>query len=621
MVQKSKDTDKGAAALELAEELRWPVFPCWWVEDGRCACGDPNCTNQGKHPIGTMAPRGLKSATVDPEIIRKWWKKYPKANVAVRTGKDLWVLDLDGIDGIRAFSEIANNHPDLPEVPMARTGGGGRHLFFSPDPKVKNAAKIGGDPIDTRGQGGYIIVEPSDHASGNAYAWELPATKYDLEPAPPWLISYVTGGNGAAKDNGKSGLKFTFDEGDLASHPGAKEGERNQVLCRLAGAYLASGGKIDDLIPLAVAWGSRCKPPYPEKDVTRTVTKLASKHVSEKVEKQAAPKDALMVCYDTIDPQQVEWLWQDRFGLGKLTIVSGDPGLGKTYMLLDVTARVSAGRDFPDGAPCKKAKVIFATVEDGPGDTIRPRLDLLGADVTNVLHFEGIQDGEGKILPFVLDQHVPVLDRYLDENDGVRLIVIDPISGFLGDVDSHRNAEVRGVLAPLVKLAEKHGIAVVGINHLTKSQGKALYRSLGSLAFIAAARAAWAVVADPDDDERRLFLPVKNNLGKAAGLAYRIVEGKIEWENGPVLIGIDDLIEDADTPRDEAKEWLRGILADGPVEAKAVLKQAKQDGICERTLRTAKKELKIKSSRSGGSQGSWAWSLPGEEKSDGTYTF
>ena len=148
--------------------------------------------------------------------------------------------------------------------------------------------------------------------------------------------------------------------------------------------------------------------------------------------------------------------------------------------------------------------------------------------------------------------------------------MLDPISGFMGETDSHKNAEVRGMLSPLAKLAEKHNVAVVAISHLTKSQGKSIYRTLGSIGFVAAARAAWAVVEDQHSDRRRLFLPIKNNLADSNGLAFEIVDGRVEWDPNPVIERIDDLDDGDQTERDMAKEWLQAHLADGAKEANAV---------------------------------------------------
>ena len=145
-----------------------------------------------------------------------------------------------------------------------------------------------------------------------------------------------------------------------------------------------------------------------------------------------------------------------------------------------------------------------------------------------------ICSNDGKPRYLSLASHLPVIEEWLKAHPEVRLFVVDPISAFMGDGDSHKNAEVRAVLGPLADLAERHRLAVLGITHLTKGQAKAINRIIGSIAFVAAARAAWLIGEDPDTPERRLFLPVKNNLGKAGGLAYRLVgedqATRIEWD-------------------------------------------------------------------------------------------
>ena len=185
---------KMVAAMALAEDFGWPILPVWGVaKGGGCACGRADCGSPGKHPIAMLAPRGLHDATTDLKTIESWWARYPEANIGVRTGGACWVLDLDGADGIRAFDRLCEKQ-DLPTGPASRTGGGGRHLFFAPDSRVKNAAKLGGQSIDCRGEGGYVLVPVSDHASGDRYGWERSPSEYKLQPAPSWLLEFVTNG-------------------------------------------------------------------------------------------------------------------------------------------------------------------------------------------------------------------------------------------------------------------------------------------------------------------------------------------------------------------------------------------------------------------------------------------
>jgi hypothetical protein len=308
-----------------------------------------------------------------------------------------------------------------------------------------------------------------------------------------------------------------------------------------------------------------------------------------------------------IEPMPVEFLWWGRLLLSKLNIIQGNPGEGKTWLVLDVIAHITNGTKFSDGSPCREGDALFITAEDGLADTIRPRLDLLGADVSKVHCLDFIRKGKQEA-SLELDSHMALLESWLKRHGEVRVIAIDPLSAFLGKIDSHRNSDVRGVLGRLAKLAEKYSVAILAINHLTKETAKAIHRSLGSMAFVAAARAVWQVSPDRDDPGRKLFLPVKMNLARSSGLAFRITDQGLAWEKGEIEISADDAeAEDGETPRAEAKDWLREMLRDGPVSAKQIETQAKIDGICPRTLKYAKKELGIESVRH---DGAWSWRWP-----------
>jgi len=610
---------KGTAALRLAAECDWAVFPCFGVTNGKCDCGDSECGSVGKHPLSEMAPNGFKNANTDEQYIKESWKRFPNANVGIATGNPsgMFVLDIDQKNGGNGIQQFANLSPDgfgydgFDETPKSVTGSGGLHIVFqmADSSEIRNGSKLGGLDIDCRGTGGYIVAPPSKNGEG-VYRWEISPHEFEPDTPPDYILDLVTGKTQTkeSSENYLEGLSFTVQY-DLQSHPGSPKGERNATLCKLVGGYLASNGIDNDLIPLAVSWGQRCTPPYSQKEVQKTVVMLAEKHARQEPAKSSST--VVLTPYSKINPECVDWLWQDRIAIGKLTIVSGDPGLGKTFILLDIAARISTSREFPDGAKCDWGKVIILTAEDGAGDTIRPRLDAMNTNVDHVFHFEGISNGTDDLDFFQLDQHIAVLSSAIKELENVRLVVIDPITAYMGKCDSHNNTDVRRVLAPLARLAEEQHIAVVGISHLTKAsaQSKAIYRTMGSLAFVAAARAAWGVVKDPEDEIRRLFLPIKNNLAESSGLAYRIVDSRVEWEPDPVTVSIDDL-DDAgadERPKAEAKEWLLTMLENGPVPAADILKAAKRDGIAKRTLERAKKELGVNSEQT---TDGWQWFPP-----------
>ncbi|MDS4070220.1 MAG: bifunctional DNA primase/polymerase [Candidatus Competibacter sp.] len=188
------------AALAYVNRFGWPVFPVHGVVGGKCTCDDPRCSRPGKHPIARLSPRGLIDATLDPVKVTAWWRNAPYANIGVPTGavSGLAVLDVDcakgGDDGLWL---LQHEHEPLPPTVMALTGGGGYHYLFQhpgAGVKVKNSVRTLGEGLDVRGDGGYIIVAPSSHASGRRYEWELSRHPRDvpLAPIPDWLLPLIS---------------------------------------------------------------------------------------------------------------------------------------------------------------------------------------------------------------------------------------------------------------------------------------------------------------------------------------------------------------------------------------------------------------------------------------------
>ncbi len=334
----------------------------------------------------------------------------------------------------------------------------------------------------------------------------------------------------------------------------------------------------------------------------------------------------------TIDAEAIRWHWPGVVALGKVTLIAGDPGLGKSLITADMTARTTGGIPWPDGCGTPETgSVIFASAEDDPSDTIRPRMEAAGADVSRVHILSTITeiDDEGEIRErgFSLKRDIHRLSLEVERIGDCKLIVIDPVSAYLGGVDSHKNAELRELLAPLSDLAARHRVAVVAVSHLNKAQGgNVLYRIAGSLAFVAAARAGWIVVKDQSDESRRLVLPAKNNLAPddAGGFAYRVTTEQtnvgevpvVDWEPERVDVSALDAMdtEEERTAREEAEEFIISMLNNGEDEAKKIVSAAKAAGIASRTLDRAKSRLRIKSERDGFG-GKWRWHLPIERHS------
>jgi hypothetical protein len=221
----------------------------------------------------------------------------------------------------------------------------------------------------------------------------------------------------------------------------------------------------------------------------------------------------------------VEWLWPGRIARGKMTLLAGDPGLGKSHIGIDVMARITRGVPWPDGGTAPSGSCLLFTAEDAANDTVCPRLDLAGADMDR-MRIAGPVRAEGQRRSFSLATDLAYLGEAIVRIGDVAMMVIDPITAYLGGIDSHRTTDVRSVLEPLDRFAEELQVAILAITHPPKaSQSKAIHSFTGSLAFVAAARLAFIAVEEPET-ERALLLPVKNNLGpKAEGLGYRIQTG------------------------------------------------------------------------------------------------
>lgn len=599
--------------------MGWEVYPIQPPKEGACTCRKGgNCPDPGKHPFHSLG--GLKSASTDPEKLREIFGSSD-ASIGLKC-ESFWVLDIDGAKGVSDLEALVEKYGDLPKTPKAKTGGGGLHYYFKADKRIsKNLTKVGGKSIDIRTKRGMVVAPPSLHASGNRYQWIDTPSDVDLAIAPEWLVEFLTGSSEQLQG------AFVFEDLDLGTAPGVGEGSRNGQLCRLVGSHLARLGDSPELLRLATEWGRRCDPPLDPNEVAKTVEYLVLKHNannpsnnSEAIQADEADStlDLYVRPFSTIEAKPIEWLWKGRLALGKITLLTGDGGVGKSMLTCDLASRISQGGCLPDGGVAPLGDVFFIGAEDGAEDTVRPRLDAAGADVDRVHLIQGPKrKGEEIASPIDLSLHIVKLDRLLDQRPDAKLLVIDPIMDYLGaNTNSDKATDVRRVLSPLRSLAEKHQVAIVAMNHLNKNGKGSKSRSLGSGAFVQVARIELRVVEDPQDPDRRLLLPVKNNLSAAPGLAYRIQSGSngagfAVWEEGTVDITIGEVEADGSdedlSAIEEVVEWLQGFLSDGPVKASEIKSQSSKEGFSYITVKRAKKKLRIDAKQS---DRAWWWSLP-----------
>jgi putative DNA primase/helicase len=259
-------------------------------------------------------------------------------------------------------------------------------------------------------------------------------------------------------------------------------------------------------------------------------------------------------CASEIEPERIEWLWPARTAKGKHTCIAGEPGTGKSQLATYIAAQISMGATWPCGeGRAPQGSVLVLSAEDGEADTIVPRLYAAEADLGRVHIVSAVRTSYAASRGFNLQADIELLEQKIAELGDVALITIDPISSYLGKTDSHKNAEVRGVIEPLSAMAERTRVAVLSVTHFSKTGAanttKALHRFIGSIAFVGAPRMAFAVIDDAEDKDRRLFLHAKNNLAAPPqGLAFRlhqtivgeirkgIVASCVDWEGEPVTI-------------------------------------------------------------------------------------
>lgn len=304
-----------------------------------------------------------------------------------------------------------------------------------------------------------------------------------------------------------------------------------------------------------------------------------------------------------VESKRVNFLWYPYVPLGKLTIIQGDPGEGKTTAVLQMTALLTKGEKLPlDDNEREPISVIYQTAEDGLADTIKPRLEEAGADCSKVLVIDESEEG------------LCMSDERIEEAikcTGAKLIILDPIQAYLGaDVDMHRANEIRPVMKRLGDLAEKYDCAVILIGHMNKASGsKSTYRGLGSIDFQATARSVLVVGRIKDDPTCRVIAHDKSSLApEGKSIAFRLdKDNGFSWE-GVIDISVDELLrgDSKVTKVALAKDFLTNMLSDGSKPSTEIFEAAEVEGIGKRTLYTAKDELKVKSFKVGEK---WHWKI------------
>lgn len=345
---------------------------------------------------------------------------------------------------------------------------------------------------------------------------------------------------------------------------------------------------------------------------TREVLERLANSASEWTPLNSQTDEAVrLVCLADIEPETVSWLWYPYIPQGKLTLLEGDPGVGKSWVSLAIATAVSLGKGLLGVEATEPARVVIASAEDGLGDTIRPRLDAMKANVANINAIDGALTFD--------DSGLLKLEGYI-ESLHPALVILDPLVAYLGaKIDLHRANETRAIMSQLAHIAEKYNVAILAIRHLTKGgAARPIYRGLGSIDITASCRSVLLAGCDPETPQNRGLVQIKSNLapmGDAIGFELR--DSSFYWTGECGLTAGQILaIEDTETTSvlDEAIEFLNDELVDGPVPASQIFNDARDAGLSKITVKRAKAKLGIVTRRQGetGKRGGgrFTWELP-----------
>ncbi|MCM2291430.1 AAA family ATPase [Allorhizobium sp. BGMRC 0089] len=321
-------------------------------------------------------------------------------------------------------------------------------------------------------------------------------------------------------------------------------------------------------------------------------------------------KKEAFVDLSSVEAREVSWLMPPIIPYGMITVMEGDPGIGKSFLAMHIAAQISIGGSLPGVPKVKKGRVLYISAEDDPAYTIRPRIDAMGGDPRRI-RIQGdytALDEAGLTALFAEVRRKPPA-----------LIIIDPLFAYVGsDKDMYRPNVIRALLSELKEIAEESGTAILLVRHLTKTKrDKAIYQGMGSMDVIGAARSAFLVTVHPDYPDQRLMLHVKHNIAeRGQSWAYELKKENedampvLNWI-GPSHITVDDLMVGEEGGRksamDEAKDFLKAELKDRSQSATELLKKAEGRQISKRTLDRAREEIGVIARKRGKE---WVWSLP-----------
>lgn len=628
----------------------------------------------------------LNQASDDPAEITAWHAKWPGCNWGVALKKSgLIVVDVDckrGKRGLATYRNLERRH-GWPETEKIETPSRGWHLYFTGEHVFALGERGFGPDVDSPN---YTLMPGCSLAGGGSYR-TLPSPK--ITQAPSWFRDYL--GRPVERNEQPQEPAVDLDKPDNVEWavdylqwqaPISRQGANgDDTIMKVAGVLKDRGISEEKALELmAEYYNNRCEPPWqigegPEADRLDIKIRNAYKYLREKqpgadtaeadfasdplppltdeerkAEEKAREKEQqrkkregnsglLIVRADEVVPKNIDFVWPRRLARGKHTCFAGVGGLGKSQLLYATAATITRGNAWPENeGSAPKGTVVLLSAEDGIEDVMIPRLIAAGADRSRVRIVKAVR-AEGGPKKFNILADLDRLAAACRELGDVVLVGFDPVSSYLGgDIDSHRDTELRNALDPISQMAEACNVAVMSVTHFNKATStvNAMNRVMGGAGFVNAPRAAFAIMEDPENNEGRLLLHLKNNLSQPAqGLRFRIEQvsagvdvrdnspitsSRIAWDGSTSITAdaVSAAANERGTPRlDSAIEFLQAELRTGSAPAKDVKAHAAALGISAITLRRAVERLGVVAQQvQGVPHGGWEYRLPTSDDQD-----
>ena len=555
-------------------------------DNGRCTCGNKDCSHAGKHPIAAFFPNGANSATSDIGLIRRTLRKQPHANIAA-TLEGRTVVDIDGPKG-----EAAAEALKLEKTVKVKTKRGFHlHYLGAPDGGAFKAEQV--DVLT--GANRYVMLPPSIHESGHRYRW-LRSAITKAASVPDELANLRT--LGAKRQPATASFNLSS---------AVTKGGRNNALASYAG-YFRYKGLAGTALERILGTLNReiCRPPLEEGEVSKIAHSIGNY--------EAGFENAFGSLAD-VEEEEVQYLAYPYVVKGATTVLDGNMGQGKSTFTAALAAAVTTGEPPPFLESIEQGDVLFLSAEDDPARVLKPRLVENGADISKVRYQEQV---------FSLDANGMMLLRQEIETHRPALVVIDPIIAYMdAGVDGNKANDTMRFMAELDLIAREYDVSILIVRHLRKAKAdNAMHQGIGSIAVSARVRSGLILGIHPDDPSKRAIAHSKANYSeKGPTIVFELCSDEkgrppvVKWHEADPHINEDDLL--AKPPgtigrpseeRDFAKEFLREALSKGPVEKNKLDQMASARSITSETLRRAADDMNITKVR--GKKGRSVWSLP-----------